>query len=175
MTTTLTDPTAAFAATVDHAIRLHEKASALMEQAAASLAVAASLADRGDVPHDAIVAAVGRLRAADVTGRGVLTIGRDAPAAQPGDRFTRQRGCAERWPKAPAWVYLLFAGDRLLYVGATERPAARMGAHRARGWDRVDLVACADRAAALRLEGDLIFHLRPEQNRADTVTRRFVP
>lgn len=166
-----------FNATLQHALALWEKAEMLREQAKQAADVARSLVPRVD---DATLEAGYRaLKAADLPGRRgmyeeINRRRRTRSTHQPGDIIRRERGSFERWPVADAWVYILLTEDAdVLYVGKTVRPKGRLSAHARRiPWRYVDLIACKDEAAALALEGDLIYQHRPRWNRQGTQARR---
>ena len=165
---------AAFARTIEHAVSLHEKAEKLRAQCQESLVVASGFVDRHQVPHDVLCHAARLLRDLEVPGRGPFTTAANTITARPGQRFVRPRGDVHRWPRSPAWVYLLKQGTTVIYVGATEHLSNRLIGHRDKPWDQIEIIACATRADALALEGDLIFQHRPPLNKADLNRRRYV-
>lgn len=78
------------------------------------------------------------------------------------------RGAAFKLPRVGWGVYLLLdSGDRVLYVGMTSKPAARVAAHLREFGDRVARVhweAHPNRVAAYDRETELIAHFRPPFN-----------
>jgi len=172
---TLDDQSAAFAATIAHALRLHEKAEMLRTQSREAMVVATGFVGRGQVDHDVIRAAAAALHAATVPGRGLITIAARGIQTPPGQHVVRKRSDLDRWPKAPAWVYALKDQQgSVIYIGATEHVSSRVKHHKEKPWTHVVLIACASRREAMTLEGDLIFHHQPPLNRADTQRRRYV-
>lgn len=169
-----TGDTASFVATIEHAVRLHKKATMLEAQTREAMAVALGVFGRGDIPHHLVLWAGDALKHAGVPGRmPIVNAGRKV-LARPGQRFLRPRGSQQWWPIAPAWVYLLKQEEQVIYIGATERIGARIAGHGAKHWTHIELIACEDRHSAWTLEGDLIFQHFPPLNKADTKRRRFV-
>lgn len=73
-------------------------------------------------------------------------------------------------PTLPHFVYIVrTTGDRIIYVGQTKHPSARLVSHKKAGtwWEhmrRVDFYRCQSRREALDLELSLIRELMPEYN-----------
>lgn len=175
--TDLVDRELGFIETVMHAVRLQHKANQLQAQATEALQVAIDL--MAAVDADMLDAALGHLRQAGVAGRRPMTDElrrrRARQQVAPGTKIRRSELDDTPWPKAPAWVYVLLATDhQVLYIGKTISPRTRLATHSARGipWTEVELIACATEAAALALEGDLIYQHQPPWNRADIQHRR---
>lgn len=162
---------------VAHALLIQSKIDVLRARQAETMEVVASLAPRATAA--VILDGYERLKAADVPGRGLLRADVDRSKvrpAEPGATFRRARGSMDRWPVAPAWVYVLLDHEgTVLYVGKAKAPKNRMRDHNQRiPWEQAELIACASEADALTLEGDLIYQHQPPWNVQDVRRRRYV-
>lgn len=159
--------TQAVVETVEHAIRIHQKALTLMDSVKESLQVAASLAgEQGENMHYATYFDLAvRLKEAKIPNRGVFT-GNKSLGPPPGTIVRKERGSADPWPGAAPCVYILMQGSEVIYVGKTANVSARMAAHSSKPWTWAEVVICASDSDAATLEGDLIFQHQPPLNRA---------
>lgn len=68
----------------------------------------------------------------------------------------------------PTWMYQLFAGAELAYVGVSSNPRSRLTAHRRKPWwsciDRVSFTWFPTRAAAFAAEKQSIISGQPRYN-----------
>lgn len=172
-----TEAVEGFTSTVNHTLTLCRKIALLQEQAAEAMGVIRGLAPRVDdaTLEDGYAA----LKAADAPNRRDLyqeirRRRRTRPTHQPGEVVRRERGSFDKWPIAPAWVYVLLDSDRnVLYIGKTISPKQRLRTHSySVPWQHADLIACASEREALALESDLIYHHQPPLNRRDTFSRK---
>lgn len=160
--------------TVDEILRLHRKIRQLEARRAQALDAAAFQALTAS--RAAVADATSALTSESVPGRAAVT--RQAYRAQilqPGEIVRIERG--QMRPKlspGAAAVYILFADDgAVLYVGKSVDPAGRIAAsHLGKRWAWVEIACVESEAAALDLEGDLIFQYQPPLNVADRKRRR---
>ena len=70
----------------------------------------------------------------------------------------------------PVWLYRLFCGQQLLYVGISSRLSQRLVSHRSKPWggavDRIELQRFATRAEGFAAERAAILAEKPVHNRA---------
>jgi hypothetical protein len=172
----MTDFEASLWSTIDHACLIQERINRLLSKQADAVAAAAAQAER--VPRHVAMMAWQSLADAAVRGRGAVhAVARRPPRLGPGEQLRILRGEPKPVVAHPGvvLVYVLFGSDgQVLYVGVTKDPLTRFDAHRSKAWTDAEFYGCTDRAAALRLEGDLIFQHKPPENLEGKRKRRFV-
>jgi hypothetical protein len=171
----MTDFEASLWSTIDHACLIQERIDRLLSKQADAVAAAAAQAER--VPRHVAMMAWQSLSDAGVQGRGAVhAVAKRPPRLGAGEQLRILRG--ERKPvpiPGVVLVYVLFgSAGQVLYVGMTKDPLTRFSSHTSKQWTVAEFYGCADREAALRLEGDLIFQHKPPENLVGKRKRRFV-